>query len=43
MKDDSTKPFIGQDSYRRILGVVEGHKEDKPSWLAFLKELKERG
>ena len=30
----------GQDGYRRILGVVEGHKEDKAGWLAFLKQLK---
>ena len=34
---------VGQDGYRRILGVVEGHKEDKAGWLAFLKQLKERG
>ena len=23
---------VGQDGYRRILGVVEGHKEDKAGW-----------
>ena len=34
---------VDQDGYRRILGVVEGHKEDKAGWLAFLKQLKERG
>ena len=33
---------VGQDGYRRILGVVEG-QEDKAGWLAFLKQLKERG
>ena len=34
---------VDQDGYRRILGVVEGHKEDKAGWLAFLKQLKQRG
>ena len=34
---------VDQDGYRRILGVVEGHKEDKAGWLGFLKQLKERG
>ena len=34
---------VDQDGYRRILGVVEGHKEDKAGWLAFLKQPKERG
>ena len=34
---------VGHDGYRRMLGVVEGHKEDKAGWLAFLKQLKERG
>ena len=35
---------MGQDGYRRIVGVVEGHKEDKSGgWLAFLKQLKQRG
>ena len=34
---------VDQDGYRHILGVVEGHKEDKAGWLAFLKQLKERG
>lgn len=36
---------IGVDSkgYRKILGVVEGHKEDKSGWSGFLRHLKERG
>ena len=34
---------VDQDGYRRVLGVVEGHKEDKAGWLGFLKHLKERG
>jgi len=34
---------VDQDGSRRILGVTEGHKEDKTGWLGFLKELKKRG
>jgi putative transposase len=34
---------VDQDGYRRILGVVEGHNEDKSGWLGFLKQLKARG
>jgi transposase-like protein len=34
---------VDGDGYRRILGVSEGHKEDKAGWLGFLKELKKRG
>ena len=34
---------IDQDGHRRILGVCEGHKEDKSGWLGFLKALKKRG
>ncbi len=34
---------VDKDGYRRILGVSEGHKEDKVGWLGFLKELKQRG
>ena len=34
---------VDQDGYRRILGVCEGHKEDKAGWLGFLKHLKGRG
>ena len=36
---------IGVDSegYRKVIGVAEGGKEDKESWLNFLRHLKERG
>jgi len=34
---------VGSDGYRRILGVAEGHKEDKSGWGGFLRHLKERG
>ncbi len=36
---------VGVDSqgYRRILGVQEGHKEDKAGWSGFLSHLKKRG
>ncbi len=34
---------VDQDGYRRILGVCEGHKEDKAGWLSFIKDLKKRG
>ena len=34
---------VGVDGYRRILGVAEGHKEDKSGWSGFLRHLKERG
>jgi transposase-like protein len=34
---------VDADGFRRILGVAEGHKEDKAGWLGFLKHLKERG
>jgi putative transposase len=34
---------VDQDGFRRILGVTEGHKEDKAGWLGFLKHLKDRG
>jgi transposase-like protein len=34
---------VGQDGYREVLGVAEGGKEDKASWQAFLRHLKERG
>ena len=34
---------VGADGYRRILGVCEGHKEDKAGWSGFLRHLKERG
>jgi transposase-like protein len=34
---------VAQTGYRQILAVSEGAKEDKTSWTAFLRELKERG
>lgn len=34
---------VNQDSYREIIGAVEGMKEDKASWLSFLRHLKQRG
>jgi len=34
---------VNQDGYREILGVMEGHKEDKESWANFLRYLKGRG
>lgn len=45
IKNVAVLAAIGVDSegYRRILGVSEGHKEDKSGWLGFLKELKTRG
>ena len=34
---------VGKDGYRRILGICEGHKEDKSGWSGFLAHLKQRG
>lgn len=34
---------VDQEGYRRILGVQEGHKEDKAGWGGFLRHLKTRG
>ena len=34
---------VNEEGYREVLGVMEGHKEDKESWVAFLRYLKERG
>ena len=34
---------VNQEGYREVLGIVEGAKEDKAGWSAFLKHLKERG
>ena len=34
---------VNVEGYRNILGIVEGAKEDKASWLNFLKHLKDRG
>ena len=34
---------VNQEGFREILGIVEGAKEDKAGWSAFLKHLKARG
>ncbi len=34
---------VNDRGYRKILGVVEGTKEDKAGWSGFLRHLKERG
>lgn len=34
---------VNEDGYREILGAAEGMKEDKASWIEFLKWLKGRG
>jgi transposase-like protein len=34
---------VAGDGFREILGVCEGAKEDKESWLSFLRHLKTRG
>ena len=34
---------VDQDGFREIIGATEGSKEDKTSWLNFLRYLKERG
>ena len=34
---------VNEEGYREIIGVVEGAKEDKDSWMNFLRHLKERG
>ena len=34
---------VNAEGHREILGIVEGGKEDKASWLGFLKHLKARG
>lgn len=34
---------VDNEGYREIIGTSEGMKEDKESWAAFLKELKNRG
>jgi putative transposase len=31
------------DGHRQVLGIAEGHKEDKAGWSGFLKHLKDRG
>jgi transposase-like protein len=34
---------VNQDGFREVIGAAEGMKEDRDSWLNFLKSLKERG
>ncbi len=34
---------MDQEGYRQVLGVKEGAKEDKQSWMEFLRYLKKRG
>ncbi|WP_414828945.1 IS256 family transposase [Alteromonas sp. H39] len=34
---------VGEDGYRRVLGIAEGAKEDKAGWSGFLSHLKQRG
>ena len=34
---------VDDDGFREIIGASEGSKEDKMSWLSFLRSLKERG
>lgn len=34
---------VNEDGRREVLGVAEGCKEDKASWLSFLRDLKARG
>lgn len=34
---------VSRDGYREVLGAMEGAREDKASWRAFLLHLKERG
>lgn len=34
---------VNADGFRDILGICEGHKEDKAGWAGFLQHLKQRG
>lgn len=34
---------VNEQGYREILGSMEGEREDKASWTAFLRDLKSRG
>src|SRR5262245_24148641 len=34
---------VSHDGFREVLGVMEGAKEDKECWMAFLRHLKGRG
>ena len=34
---------MNEDGYRKVLGVAEGMKEDKASWISFFQWLRGRG
>jgi len=34
---------VNDEGYREVIGAAEGMKEDKASWMEFLKSLKQRG
>ena len=34
---------VNDEGYRDVLGIVEGHKEDKAGWSGLLSHLKDRG
>jgi len=34
---------VDEQGYRQVLGIKEGAKEDKDSWIGFMRYLKERG
>ena len=34
---------VGEDGFRQVLGIAEGHKEDKSGWSGFQEHLKARG
>ena len=34
---------VREDGVREVIGIADGAKEDKASWLSFLRHLKERG
>ena len=34
---------VNQAGFREVIGVAEGAKEDKESWMSFLRHLKDRG
>jgi putative transposase len=34
---------VNEDGYREVIGAAEGMKEDRASWLEFLRSLKQRG
>ena len=34
---------VAEDGYREVLGIAEGAKEDKASWLGFMRHLKSAG